>query len=76
MIYDWVAALVFVGTLTTLTVVGKFLVFKVPALQRMRELNNEADHQKMSRKRYREAVKINNKSARHPLKNDRQMLSV
>ena len=33
------AALVFLGTLFLLTVVGRFLAFKIPALQRMRELN-------------------------------------
>ena len=55
------AALVFFGSLILLTVAGRFLVFKIPALQRMRELNLEADRSKMSRKRFREAVKINNK---------------
>ena len=61
MSYDWMAALVFFGTLILLTVVGRFLVFKVPPLQRMRELNREADRAKLGRKRFREAVKINNK---------------
>ncbi len=32
MSYDWMAALVFVGTLILLTVVGKFLVFKIPGI--------------------------------------------
>ncbi len=62
MSYDWMAALVFVGTLILLTVVGKFLVFKIPALQQMRELNHETDKLKLSRKRFREAVKTNNKA--------------
>ena len=62
MSYDWMAALVFVGTLILLTVVGKFLVFKIPALQQMRELNHETDRLKLSRKRFREAVKTNNKA--------------
>jgi sterol desaturase/sphingolipid hydroxylase (fatty acid hydroxylase superfamily) len=57
------AALVFFATLTVLTVTGRFLAFKVPELQRMRELNNEADQPKMARKRFRDAVKINNKVA-------------
>jgi sterol desaturase/sphingolipid hydroxylase (fatty acid hydroxylase superfamily) len=63
MSYDWMAALVFLGTLIAITVVGKFFAFKVPALQEMRELNAEADHRKMSHKRFRSAVKVNNKSA-------------
>lgn len=62
MSYDPIAALAFVGTLIALSVAGKILVFQVPALQRMRELNREADHQKMSRKRFRDAVKVNNKA--------------
>ena len=62
MSYDPIAALAFVGTLIALSVVGKFLVFQVPALQRMRELNREADHQKMSRKRFRDAVRVSNKA--------------
>jgi sterol desaturase/sphingolipid hydroxylase (fatty acid hydroxylase superfamily) len=62
MSYDWMAALVFLGTLFLLTVVGRFLAFKVPALQRMRELNIEADQRKMSRKSFRQAVKVNNRA--------------
>ncbi len=62
MSYDWMAALVFLGTLFMLTVVGRFLAFKVPALQRMRELNIEADQRKMSRKSFRLAVKVNNRA--------------
>ena len=62
MSYDWMAALVFLGTIFLLTAIGRFLAFKIPALQRMRELNREADRQKMSRKRFREAVKVNNRA--------------
>jgi sterol desaturase/sphingolipid hydroxylase (fatty acid hydroxylase superfamily) len=62
MSYDWMAALVFLGTLFLLTAVGRFLAFKVPALQRMRELNIEADQRKMSRKSFRLAVKVNNRA--------------
>jgi len=60
--YDWMAALVVLGSLYLLTKVGRFLVFKIPALQRMRELNQQADKQKMSRKRFREAIKVNNRA--------------
>lgn len=62
MSYDWLAALVLIGVLIVLTKVGRFLVFRVPALQRMRELNRAADKTKLARPRYREAVKVNNKA--------------
>jgi len=62
MSYDWFAGLVFLGTLVLLTALGRFLVFQVPALQRMRELNREADRIKLSRKRFSEAVKASNRA--------------
>ncbi len=62
MTYDWMAALVVLGALIGLTVVGRFLAFRVPALARMRELNREADGPKMARKRFREAVKASNRA--------------
>ena len=62
MTYDWLAALVFVGSLIAMTTVGRFLVFRIPALQRMRELNEGADQEKMARKRFREAVKVNTRA--------------
>ena len=61
MSYDWQAALVFFVSLVVLTGVGRFLVFKIPDLQRMRELNREEDRRKLSRKRFREAVAVNNR---------------
>ena len=60
MSYDWQAALAFIATLIALTVVGRFLAFKVPALQRMRELNQEADRGKLARARFKAAVKASN----------------
>jgi sterol desaturase/sphingolipid hydroxylase (fatty acid hydroxylase superfamily) len=60
--YDWLAALIFVATLIVATIVGKYGVFKIPALQKMRELNHEADREKLSRERFREAVKASNRS--------------
>lgn len=62
MSYDWIAALVSIATLIALTWAGRFLAFRIPALQRMRELNRETDRVKLSRKRFAEAVKINNKA--------------
>jgi sterol desaturase/sphingolipid hydroxylase (fatty acid hydroxylase superfamily) len=61
MSYDWQAAVVFFVSLVVLTGVGRFLVFKIPDLQRMRELNREEDRRKLSRKRFREAVAVNNR---------------
>jgi len=62
MTYDWLAALIFLATLIVLTQVGRFLVFRVPEFQRMRELNREADRKKLSRERFRKAVKENNRA--------------
>ncbi|MAE93882.1 MAG: hypothetical protein CL910_04415 [Deltaproteobacteria bacterium] len=62
MSYDWKAALVLVGTLYLLTTIGRYLVFLSPAVQRMRELNREADRAKLAKMRFREAVKVNNKA--------------
>ena len=60
--YDWMATLVLVAALIGMTVVGRYLAFKIPALETMRELNREADKLKLSRKRFRAAVKVNNRS--------------
>ena len=61
MIYDWQAALVFVATLVVLTTIGSKLVLRVPAFQRMRTLNREADRPKLARQRFKDAVKINSR---------------
>lgn len=60
MTWDWKALLVFVAVLVTLSVVGRFLVFRVPAFAEMRAMNDEVDRQKLARKPYRAAVKVNN----------------
>jgi len=60
--YDWMAALAFISTLTVLTGVGKLLVFRVPALRRMQELNHAADERKLARGRFREAVESSNRA--------------
>ncbi len=62
MSYDWMAALASIGTLYVMTTIGVFAAFKVPALQQMRELNREVDRTKLARKRFKEAVKVNNKA--------------
>ena len=60
MTYDWIASLVFFGTLVASTLVARYLAFQVPALARMRKLNRAADREKLGRKRFRAAVKVNN----------------
>ena len=60
--YDWLAALAYIATLTALSVVGRFLAFKVPDLQRMRELNQQADEAKLARPRFREWVVKNGRA--------------
>jgi sterol desaturase/sphingolipid hydroxylase (fatty acid hydroxylase superfamily) len=55
--YDWLAAVVYLATLVGTTLLGRFVAFRVPALQRMRELNGEADRQKLTRQRVRDTVK-------------------
>ena len=60
--YDWIAALIFLGCLIGATVVGKFLAFKIPEFARTLAMNREMDQEKMSKKRFREAVKVNNKA--------------
>jgi sterol desaturase/sphingolipid hydroxylase (fatty acid hydroxylase superfamily) len=62
MTYDWLAALVFFAYLVALTRATVFLVFKLEPAQQRREENRAADKQKMAKKRFREAVKVNNKA--------------
>ena len=57
MVYDWKAGIAFFITLVALTVIGRRVVFLVPAFQRMRELNHEVDKVKLKRARFKKAVK-------------------
>ena len=60
--YDWIAALVFLLVLSLLTIGGRRLVFLLPPLQRMRELNHEVDRSKLSRKSFRDEIKVNSRA--------------
>ena len=60
--YDWLAALVFFAALVLLTTIGRRLVFLLPPLERMRELNREVDRSKLSRKSFREEIKASNRA--------------
>lgn len=63
MTYDWLAAITYIAFTIGVMALGPWLVFKIPALAQMRQLNREADEVKMSRESFREAVKVNMKSA-------------
>ena len=60
--YDWIAAVVFLLVLSLLTTVGRRLLFLLPPLQRMRELNREVDRTKLSRKSFRDEIKVNSRA--------------
>lgn len=62
MTWDWKAGLVFVGVLVAISVIGRFLAFRVPAFAEARASNRRADEQKLSRKAYRAAVRVNNRT--------------
>ena len=62
MTYDWQAALAFFVTLTGLTLLGRYVVFRIPAFERMRLENRKADRPKLARKRFKEAVKVNSRT--------------
>ncbi|MBY0399120.1 sterol desaturase family protein [Myxococcota bacterium] len=61
MTYDWQAALAFFALMTAATLIGNFLIFKVPAFAQMREENRAVDKTKLDRVPFREAVKVNNR---------------
>lgn len=63
MTYDWKATLTFVGLLIVLTIVGNFVIFRIPIFVAMREENRVADKTKMERASFREAVRVNNRAA-------------
>ena len=52
MTYDWRAGLVLLAAVYLMVRLGYFLVFKVHALQRMRDINREQDALKMADERY------------------------
>lgn len=62
MSYDGPAVLVFLVSLVLLTLLGRFLAFRIPELQRMRKLNREADRAKLSRSRFSDAVRVNSRA--------------
>ncbi|MGI9292443.1 MAG: sterol desaturase family protein [Pseudomonadales bacterium] len=61
MYYDWQAGLAFFVILVTTTILGKYLVFKVPALQEMREINRKDFKLKRAKEKYPPVMKASNK---------------
>lgn len=59
MTYDWAAGLVLLLTTIAITIGGRFLVLKHPALQPMKKLNADLDAPKRKKKRYRPILKAN-----------------
>lgn len=57
MAYDWRAGLVLFAMVVALTLVTKFLAFKVPALERERRSNLQADKTKLALNKYPPVVK-------------------
>ncbi|MCH2170544.1 sterol desaturase family protein [Myxococcota bacterium] len=64
MTYDWFAGLVFFGTLTATTAIGRFIAFRIPSVREMRELNDSADQPKLARRSYQEALPKNVRAAK------------
>ena len=62
MAYDWLAVLAYLLTLIVLTRVGSFLAFKNPTLKKMRELNQEQDRIKLTRKPFLEATEVSKRA--------------
>jgi sterol desaturase/sphingolipid hydroxylase (fatty acid hydroxylase superfamily) len=56
-LFNWQASLAVLVLAVVLTKMGKFLAFKVPALERMRQLNSELDAPKMAMEKYPPVVK-------------------
>ena len=50
--YDWQAGLTLFALMLALTAVGRFLVFKVPALEGERRKNQAADKAKLAMPKY------------------------
>lgn len=57
--YEWQAGLIALAIVIGVSVLGKFLVLRVPALQRMRDYNQAEDEKKLAQAKYPPVVKIN-----------------
>jgi sterol desaturase/sphingolipid hydroxylase (fatty acid hydroxylase superfamily) len=59
--FNWLGALLSLAAIAAISTVGKWLVFKVPALENMRQINREKDKEKWALEKYPPIVKANKK---------------
>ena len=62
MSYHWMAILVFLLTLISLTILLRLLISRIPSFVRMRALNDAADAVKLERRVVKETVAASNKA--------------
>ena len=55
--YDWLSTLIALVGIIVITKAGKFLAFKVPALERMKKINRDEDEKKLAIAKYRPMIK-------------------
>lgn len=54
--YNWQAALAIAILVTVIAIVGKFIIFQVPAFRQMRTINLEEDQKRLAQEKYRQAI--------------------
>lgn len=59
--YNWLGSLLALAGIVAMSKVGKWLVFKVPALAQMREINRVKDKEKWAREKYPPIVRASQK---------------
>jgi sterol desaturase/sphingolipid hydroxylase (fatty acid hydroxylase superfamily) len=59
MTYDWMAGITYFVAMVALTKLFTWAAFQVPAFAEQRELNRAVDKQKLSRSRFKDAVRVN-----------------
>ena len=55
--YNWQAAAAVVLLTAAIITIGKYLVFKVPAIKRMRDINIEEDNKRLAQEKYPAMIK-------------------
>lgn len=60
MTYNWLALIVFFAGVISINITAKKLLFKIPALNKMREINREQDSQKKAKDKYPPAIHASN----------------
>jgi sterol desaturase/sphingolipid hydroxylase (fatty acid hydroxylase superfamily) len=57
--YDWQAGAALFASVVVLTMLGRWLAFRIPAVQRMREWNRQEDEQRLTKPKYHPILKQN-----------------